>query len=169
MPHHTQQKKQQSGWGILMLSAYRMAAWADAELVQKAKQHGLDTDFSTECVFGSVLSPRAPSVGRDVSFTWKYRTNSGKEIPAVSCRSASIRRKMFCMCSDIRSTSDGDAFLLCSSHVLPRRSPMFSLIQPRESSAGDISPSPSASIFMNRSVWKGLRGFQIFNPTSMCA
>ena len=57
----------------------RMAAWADAELVQKAKQHGLDTDFSTECVFASVLSPRAPSVGRDVSFTWKYRTNSGKE------------------------------------------------------------------------------------------
>ena len=112
MPHHTQQKKQQSGWGILMLSAYRMAAWADAELVQKAKQHGLDTDFSTECVFGSVLSPRAPSVGRDVSFTWKYRTNSGKEIPAVSCRSASIRRKMFCMCSDIRSTSDGDAFFV---------------------------------------------------------
>ena len=90
MPHHTQQKKQQSGWGILMLSAYRMAAWADAELVQKAKQHGLDTDFSTECVFASVVSPRAPSVGRDVSFTWKYRTNSGKEIPAVSCRSASI-------------------------------------------------------------------------------
>ena len=79
MPHHTQQKKQQSGWGILMLSPYRMAAWADAELVQKAKQHGLDTDFSTECVFVSVVSPRAPSVGRDVSFTWKYRTNSGKK------------------------------------------------------------------------------------------
>ena len=65
MPHHTQQKKQQSGWGILMLSAYRMAAWADAESVQKAKQHGLETDSLTGCVFASFLSPRVPSVGRD--------------------------------------------------------------------------------------------------------